>query len=40
MKVRIKAGYGVNLADGNMDGGGESPEPIRGQVTAISLDSP
>ena len=40
MKVRIKAGYGVNLTDGDIDFRRKRCEAVGGQVTEISLDVP
>jgi hypothetical protein len=40
MKVRIEAGYGVNLTDRYIDAGGECLEPVGWEITEISLYGP
>jgi hypothetical protein len=40
MKVRIEAGYGVDLTDGDIDFRRKRCEAVGGQVTEISLDGP
>jgi hypothetical protein len=40
MKVRIEAGYGMNLTYGNIDFRGKRRKAVGGQITEISLDGP